>query len=121
MSQRKAVALRETPIRCERFRLQVDSSLFRCAPPIIRRFAVTGRFFVACFIAGVAGLSPLSSAQTLAQSSAAYAAPRTSFGAPSIEGTWEANFIFTLEASPDAPSLTLPEREAEALATTRAD
>jgi hypothetical protein len=71
----------------------------------------------------VAWLAPLAIAQTVAQASVAapYVVPRTSFGAPSIEGTWEANFIFTLEASPDAPTLILPEREAEALATARAN
>jgi hypothetical protein len=84
---------------------------------------MTGRFSAACILASVTCLAPVSAAQTVAQASAAgsYVTPRTSFGAPSIEGTWEANFIFTLEASPDAPSLVLPEREADALATARAN
>jgi hypothetical protein len=80
---------------------------------------MTGRFSAACFVAGLTCFAPLAFAQTA--QSAAYVVPRTSFGAPSIEGTWEANFIFTLEASPDAPSLILPEHEAEVLAAKRAD
>jgi hypothetical protein len=80
---------------------------------------MTGKATAACLLAGVVCFAPAAFAQ--ARQSTAYVAPRTSFGAPSIEGTWEANFIFTLEASPDAPSLTLPEREAEALADKRAD
>jgi len=80
---------------------------------------MTGRFSAACLAAGLTWFAPPSLAQTA--QSATYTVPRTSFGAPSIEGTWEANFIFTLEASPDAASLTLPEKEAEALAATRAD
>jgi hypothetical protein len=83
---------------------------------------MTGRFSAACLVAGVAWLAPMSAAQTVAQSSTAapYVVPRTSFGAPSIEGTWGANFIFTLEASEGTP-LTLPENEAQALANTRAN
>jgi hypothetical protein len=81
-----------------------------------------GRVSAACLVAGVACFAPLSFGQTVASSTAApYAVPRTSFGAPSLEGTWAANFIFTLEASPQAPSLILPEPEAKALAHARAD
>jgi hypothetical protein len=84
---------------------------------------MTGRFSAACLFAGVACFAPMSTAQTVAQASAAapYVAPRTSYGAPSIEGIWGANFVFTLEASADTPSLTLPEREARALADARAN
>lgn len=47
---------------------------------------------------------------------ATYAAPRTSFGQPSLEGIWTQNFIVLLEASPQAPMLTLPEPAAKAMA-----
>lgn len=87
---------------------------------------MTGRFSAACLVASAACFAPLSFGQAVAppaQSSAAapYTAPRTSFGAPSIEGTWAASFIFTLEATPRTPTLTLPEKEAEALAKTLAN
>ncbi len=74
---------------------------------------------MACIAPWAASQTPSPSTQPSA--AAPYAAPRTPFGAPSIEGTWAANFIFTLEASPQAPSLTLPEHEAKNLATARAD
>ena len=44
--------------------------------------------------------------------------PRTSFGRPSLEGMWTANFILRFEATPQIPKLTLPEPEAKALAAT---
>jgi len=47
---------------------------------------------------------------------AGYVAPRTSFGAPSIEGMWTTNFILPMEASPRTPTLTLPETDAKAMA-----
>lgn len=55
-------------------------------------------------------------AQTPAASQPGYVAPRTSFGQPSLEGVWTANFILPLEASPQAPMLTLPEPAAKAMA-----
>ena len=42
-----------------------------------------------------------------------YVAPRTSFGHPSLEGVWLSNYILPLEASPQAPMLTLPEPAAK--------
>ena len=47
---------------------------------------------------------------------AAYTAPRTSFGHPSLEGIWTQNFVLLMEASPQAPMLTLPEPAAKAMA-----
>jgi hypothetical protein len=61
----------------------------------------------------------LAAAQTPAPTSAAadnYSAPRTSFGHPSLEGIWTQNFLILLEASPQAPMLTLPEPAAKAMA-----
>lgn len=55
-------------------------------------------------------------AQTPAASQSGYVAPRTSFGQPSLEGVWTANFILPLEATPQAPMLTLPEPAAKAMA-----
>lgn len=45
-----------------------------------------------------------------------YTASRTSFGHPSFEGIWTQNFVVLMEASPDAPMLTLPEPAAKAMA-----
>ncbi len=42
--------------------------------------------------------------------------PRTSFGHPSLEGIWTQNFVMLMEASPQAPMLTLPEPAAKAMA-----
>lgn len=49
-------------------------------------------------------------------STAAYVAPRTSFGHPSFEGVWTQNFLIQMEATSRAPMLTLPEAEAKAMA-----
>jgi hypothetical protein len=81
-----------------------------------------GRIRAACLVAGLVWVAPFSAGQTPAQpADTAYAAPRTSFGAPSLEGTWAASFIFSLEASPRTPTLTLPEHEAKIRATTLAN
>jgi hypothetical protein len=45
-----------------------------------------------------------------------YKAPRTSFGHPSLEGVWLSNFVLPLEASAQAPMLTLPEPAAKQMA-----
>ncbi|MBU6319657.1 MAG: hypothetical protein KGS00_08395 [Alphaproteobacteria bacterium] len=65
--------------------------------------------------------APLATSQTPSPSgpsSAAppYAAPRTSFGHPSLEGVWTQNFIIMMEASDRIPMLTLPEPAAQAAA-----
>jgi hypothetical protein len=41
-----------------------------------------------------------------------FRAPRTALGQPDLQGVWTTHFFLPLEASPDAPSLTLPEAEA---------
>jgi len=47
----------------------------------------------------------------------AYTAPRTSFGHPSLEGTWTHNFVILLEATGKDPiPLVLPEQAAQAMA-----
>jgi hypothetical protein len=46
----------------------------------------------------------------------AYAVPRTPSGQPSLEGIWTQNFLILMEASPQAPMLTLPEPAAKAMA-----
>jgi hypothetical protein len=52
---------------------------------------------------------------------APYTAPRTSFGAPSLEGIWTQNFLILMEASPQAPALVVPEPAAKAIARAAAD
>lgn len=70
--------------------------------------AITG--LVAC----CAALAPLAAAQTPPPAGQKpYTAPRTSFGAPSLEGVWTQNFVMLMEATPRAPSLVLPEAEAQ--------
>jgi hypothetical protein len=66
-------------------------------------------------------LTPLAASQAPAQPAqqsapAAYSAPRTSFGQPSLEGIWTQNFVVLMEASPNAPMLSLPEPAAKAMA-----
>lgn len=64
----------------------------------------------------------LLAAPALAQGTAApvakadYAAPRTSFGQPSLEGIWTQNFVIIMESSPQAPMLVLPEAAAKQMA-----
>ncbi len=70
--------------------------------------AITG--LVACCLAS----GPIAAAQTPPPSQQKpYSAPRTSFGAPSLEGVWNQNFVVLLEASPRAPELVLPEADAK--------
>ncbi|MGZ6016872.1 MAG: hypothetical protein ACXWKM_14120, partial [Phenylobacterium sp.] len=45
-----------------------------------------------------------------------YHAPRNAFGQPDLQGVWNTHFFLPMEASPDMPSLTLPEAEAQAYA-----
>jgi hypothetical protein len=45
-----------------------------------------------------------------------YHAPRNAVGQPDLQGVWNTHFILPMEASPDMPSLTLPETEAAAYA-----
>jgi len=45
-----------------------------------------------------------------------YHAPRNAIGQPDLQGVWNTHFILPMEASPDMPSLTLPEAEAAAYA-----
>jgi hypothetical protein len=82
---------------------------------------MAAKFAAACMIVGVFYVAPLAVSQTLltstqAPAGAAYVAPRTSFGVPSLEGVWTTDFILPMEASSGTPSLTLPEQEAKALA-----
>lgn len=82
---------------------------------------MTANFAAACLVAGAFCFAPLAVGQspaspTQATASPAYVAPRTSFGQPSLEGVWTANYILPLEASPQAPMLTLPEPAAKAMA-----
>jgi hypothetical protein len=64
---------------------------------------------------GLLGIALTCASPALAQS-AGYVAPRTSFGQPSLEGVWTQNFVILMEASPQAPSLTLPEAQATGMA-----
>jgi hypothetical protein len=69
----------------------------------------------------IAGIAPMAASQAPAPATqqapvSAYSAPRTSFGHPSFEGIWTQNFVVLMEASPQAPMLTLPEPAAKAMA-----
>ena len=82
---------------------------------------MASKFVTASLVACCLCIAPLAAGQTpgVAASEAAvatYAAPRTSFGHPSLEGVWTQNFLILLEASPQAPMLTLPEPAAKAMA-----
>ncbi len=82
---------------------------------------MAARIVRACLGAGVMSLALVAGAQTPAPTPpAGYLAPRTSFGAPSLEGMWTTNFILPMEASPRTPTLTLPEKDAKAMADTLA-
>lgn len=77
---------------------------------------MAARLAAACLVASAFCLAPLAASQTLTPPAAGYVAPRTSFGAPSLEGMWTTNFILPMEASGRTPTLTLPEKEAKAMA-----
>jgi hypothetical protein len=71
-------------------------------------------------VAGLSLLLAISAGTAFAQTppakpDPAYKAPRTSFGAPSLEGTWTHNFIIILEAQGAAP-LVVPEAAAKGVA-----
>lgn len=51
----------------------------------------------------------------------AYAAPRTAYGQPSLEGVWASNALLMLEATARTPKLVVPEAEAKALARAAAE
>lgn len=85
-------------------------------------FAVSHTASVAAILMA-ATFAPLASAQTPqsstplpAKQAPAYAAPRTSFGQPSLEGVWTHNFILLMESSAHSPMLTVPEAEGRVLA-----
>jgi hypothetical protein len=82
---------------------------------------MSARLFIASVFACSVCMAPLAAGQTPAPSApqaapTAYSAPRTSFGQPSLEGIWTQNFVVLMEASPNAPMLTLPEPAAKAMA-----
>jgi hypothetical protein len=72
-------------------------------------------------LAGTLCISPPSLGQTPpAKPTAppvAYTAPPTTIGQPSLEGIWTQNFLILMEASPEMPSLVVPEAAAKAIAT----
>jgi hypothetical protein len=78
------------------------------------RAAASALASIVCLAPLAAGQTPAASAQQSA--AAGYSAPRTSFGQPSLEGIWTQNFVLLMEASPQAPMLTLPEPAAKAMA-----
>lgn len=72
------------------------------------------RILNSVLIACVLCLAPASLAQAPKSDQSrmpVFAAPKTSFGHPSLEGVWTSNFMMLLEGSPDVP-LVLPEKEA---------
>jgi hypothetical protein len=64
---------------------------------------------LAAVAAATAAMAPV---PVSAQSSTNYVAPRTSFGHPSLEGVWTANFILPIEASTPS-ALVLSEEQAK--------
>ncbi|MBK8838613.1 MAG: hypothetical protein IPO30_07960 [Hyphomonadaceae bacterium] len=77
------------------------------------------RTFNAVLVACVSSLAPASFAQApkpTASHTSVYAAPKTPFGHPNLEGIWTSNFMTILEGLPDVP-LVLPEKEAQEFAT----
>jgi hypothetical protein len=62
-----------------------------------------------------AGLAACSLAFALAAGTVAAGAPRRA-GPPTLEGTWTANFILTVEASPQAPALVVSDKDAGPIA-----
>lgn len=81
---------------------------------------MAGRCLIACALVAAASIAPLAYGQKISTPTQAppvgYVAPRTSYGAPSIEGMWTTNFILPMEASARTPTLTLPEKDAKAMA-----
>ncbi len=81
---------------------------------------MAGRCLIACALVAAASIAPLAYGQKISTPRQAppvgYVAPRTSYGAPSIEGMWTTNFILPMEASARTPTLTLPEKDAKAMA-----
>ena len=76
--------------------------------------------FAGCLILGPmmsAVAAPVGGAKAPPSVAAApYAAPRTAFGQPSLEGVWTQNFLILLEASPQIPMLVVPEAAAKTMA-----
>ena len=68
--------------------------------------------------AGAAGAAPWRAAHLPAE--AAYVAPRTAGGQPSLEGVWASNALLLLESTARTPQLIVPEPEAKALASAAA-
>ncbi len=73
----------------------------------------------ACFLSLITACAPEAIGQ--AATKAPYAAPRTSFGQPSLEGTWTQNFVILMESTSRAPMLVLPEAAAKQMAAAAAD
>ena len=78
------------------------------------------KFVIAALVACGFSLVPVAVGQT--QSSSAerppapvYAAPRTSFGQPSLEGVWTHNFLLILETPPGVSTLVVTDTEAKAI------
>jgi hypothetical protein len=64
---------------------------------------------------GLAALAAVLLAGAAAQAGD-YHAPKTTFGQPDLQGTWNTQFIAPLEARPDAPGLVIPEAQSAAYA-----
>ena len=63
------------------------------------------------------GLGVLAALIAGAAQAADYHAPKTAFGQPDLQGTWNTHFVAPLEARPDTPNLTVPESESAGLAS----
>lgn len=65
-------------------------------------------------------VGPAAFAQTLSATAKTpappYAAPRTSFGQPNLEGAWSHNYFLIIEAPPGVPNLVVSEAEAKIIA-----
>ncbi len=66
-------------------------------------------------------LTASAAAAAAAPARGAYAAPRTAYGQPSLEGVWASNALLMLEATSRTPKLVVPEAEAGPLAKAAAE
>ncbi|MEQ1782243.1 MAG: hypothetical protein ABMA14_12835 [Hyphomonadaceae bacterium] len=77
---------------------------------------------ITCILSLILACAPEAIGQAAAKTPlvAPYAAPRTSFGQPSLEGTWTQNFVILMESTSRAPMLVLPEAAAKQMAAAAA-
>src|SRR5262245_61069798 len=98
-------------------------AILPCASRARGDTAMTSKVAIASLAALSVLLAPMAFAQTPVPATApskasaamiAYKGPRTSYGAPSIEGLWMSNFVLPVESSPQQPNLTTDEAGSKA-------